>query len=167
MLSRTLLDKFGDEKGERLVDIGAYCLMPNHFHIMAKERKEGGTTLFMRKLMTGYAMYFNKKYERKGSLFEGPFQAKHVEDEAYLNWLFSYIHLNPVKLINPAWKERGITDVAKTKKFMDGYAYSSYHDYFIGNRPESSILSKSEFPDHFKNLNDVGNIISEWNKEIS
>lgn len=162
ILSRTLLDKFGSEKGERIVDIGAYCLMPNHFHIMAKERKEGGTTLFMRKLMTGYAMYFNKKYERTGSLFEGPFKSKHVDEEGYLNWLFSYIHLNPVKFIAPEWKEKGIADPVAAEKFIDAYRYSSYHDYFIGERPESAILSKNEFPESFNDLNDFADLIKEW-----
>src|SRR3989344_9520644 len=56
-----------------LVEIGAYCLMPNHFHLLLKELEEGGISLFMQKVLTGYTMYFNKKYDRKGALFANSF----------------------------------------------------------------------------------------------
>ena len=78
------LDKI--ERGSTLVDIGVYCLMPNHFHILAKEQVENGLSIFMGKLSTAYAMYFNTKYERKGKLFEGMFGAKHINITGrYLN----------------------------------------------------------------------------------
>src|SRR5665213_2524311 len=64
--------------GEKSVAIGAYTLMPNHFHILVKETKEGGISNFMEKLQTGYSMYFNKKNERVGPLFQGRFKAQHV-----------------------------------------------------------------------------------------
>ena len=62
------------ERGKQLVDIGAYCLMPNHFHILITQTEEGSISKFMQKLTTGYSMYYNKKYERTGSLFEGKFK---------------------------------------------------------------------------------------------
>ena len=55
-------------------------------------------------------MYFNKRYERTGGLFEGTFKATHANDDEYLKYLFAYIHLNSVKLIEPDWKENGIKD---------------------------------------------------------
>ena len=85
---------FDFDKGEPLVAIGAYCLMPNHFHILATPLVEGGMATFMRKLATGYSMYFNKKHHRTGSLFEGRFKSEHVDSDNYLKYLFSYIHLN-------------------------------------------------------------------------
>ena len=72
--------------GENLVDIGAYCLMSNHFHILIRE-KENNIPKFMAKLLTSYSMYFNIKYERKGKLFESHFQAQHVDDDEYLRYL--------------------------------------------------------------------------------
>ena len=57
------------DREETIVSIGAYCLMPNHFHILVKEKTNNGISLFMRKLLTAYAMYFNVKYKRTGRLY--------------------------------------------------------------------------------------------------
>jgi len=153
---------FSVKRTDILVGIGAYCSMPNHFHILVHEKTEGGISVFMQKLSTAYSMYFNKRYGRSGSLFEGKFKAKHIDNEPYFNWVFSYIHLNPVKLINPAWKEEGIQDVEKTKKYINEYKYSSYHDYFIDERPEKVILNKEEFPEHFSKLRDFEDLCREF-----
>ncbi|MBI2482059.1 MAG: transposase [Candidatus Vogelbacteria bacterium] len=59
---------FNLDRGSTLVDIGAYCLMPNHFHLLVKEKSEQGISIFVQKLMTGYSMYFNKKYQQTGSI---------------------------------------------------------------------------------------------------
>ena len=64
------------ERGAPLVSIGAYCLMPNHFHMLLTPIVKDGVSLFMKKLCTGYSMYFNKRYNRTGTLLEGPFKAK-------------------------------------------------------------------------------------------
>src|SRR3989344_1004827 len=85
------------DRGKQLVSIGAYCLMPNHFHILIKEKGESGITKFMQKLSTAYVMYYNLKYKRSGALFEGKFKAEHLGTDRYLKYIFSYIHLNPIK----------------------------------------------------------------------
>jgi putative transposase len=64
------------DQSDKLVSIGAYCLMPNHFHILLTPIQDGGVTAFMNKLNTSYAMYFNKKYDRSGALYEGKFKAR-------------------------------------------------------------------------------------------
>ena len=87
------------DRGETLVDIGIYCLVPNHFHLLIKEKTENGISEFVKKVATGYSMYFNKKYERTGSLFEGPFKAKRIDTDEYLKYIFSYIHLNRKQII--------------------------------------------------------------------
>src|SRR3989338_3244560 len=137
------------KSGKILVAIGAYVLMPNHFHILAKEINNNGLSMFMEKLTTGYSMYFNKKYERVGPLFQGRFKAQHVDDDDYLKYLYAYIHLNPVKLIDPAWKEVGIKDKEKASRYIKKYHYSSYNDYCGVIREEAAILTKSEYPDYF------------------
>ncbi|MBI2046278.1 MAG: transposase [Parcubacteria group bacterium] len=162
----SFVNLFTTEKISTLVDIGAYCLMPNHFHILIYEKQHLGISTFMKKIATAYSMYFNRKHDRTGTLFEGSFKAKYVDNEPYFNWLFSYIHLNPIKIANPDWKEMGIANLAKTKSFLSNYHYSSYGDYFVKNRPESSILNKDSFPEHFKTLNDIGNLISEFNTNV-
>ena len=108
---------------DTLVHIGAYCLMPNHFHLLIREKIEGGTSLFMQKLSTAYTMYFNKKHDRSGSLFQGTFKAKHITKDVYLNYLFAYINLNPIKLIDSKWKENGITNLFKSENFLQEYKF--------------------------------------------
>ena len=61
----------------------------------------------MGKLGTGYSMYFNRKYKRTGALFVGAFKSQHANSDEYLKYLYAYIHLNPVKLIDSTWKEEG------------------------------------------------------------
>src|SRR3989344_8017211 len=78
-------------RGKPIVAVGAYCLMPNHFHLLIKETMEGGITTFMRKLGTAYTMYFNAKNERVGNLFMKPFRARHVGDDRYFQHVLQYI----------------------------------------------------------------------------
>lgn len=156
------------DEEDRLVDIGAYCLMSNHFHLLVREKEEGGISKFMKKLSTGYVMYFNKKYERTGGLFEGRFKATHINKDNHLKYLFSYIHLNPVKFIDPKWKEKGISDKEKIRKYLGNYKYSSYPDYIGQERSEAVILNRQVFPKYFNNNLDFSDFINFWlnfNKE--
>ena len=115
---REIKDIYMINKGKDIVAIGAYCLMPNHFHLLITEKVEGGITKFMHKLSTGYSMYYNKKYARTGSLFEGKFHSSYIDRDQYLKYIFSYIHLNPVKLIDPMWKEKGIKNHDSAVNFL-------------------------------------------------
>lgn len=150
------------ERGETLVDIGAYCLMPNHFHLLLREKSGDGVTVFMRKVLTAYSMYFNIKYERTGVLFQGRFGARHANSDEYLKYLFSYIHLNPVKIIDPKWKENGITDHKKAEEYLTGYQYSSYLDYLGHDREERMILNVDAFPGYFEDISDFKKCTQEW-----
>ncbi|PIR57811.1 MAG: hypothetical protein COU71_02075, partial [Parcubacteria group bacterium CG10_big_fil_rev_8_21_14_0_10_38_31] len=85
-----------------------------------------------------------------------------VGNDEYLKYLFAYIHLNPVKLIDPEWKEKGIFDIEKVKEHLNSYKYSSYLDYIGQGREESAILNKSAFPEYFANFKDFDDFISEW-----
>ena len=154
------LDKI--DVGEKKVAIIAYVLMPNHFHLLVKEITAGGTSDFMEKLLTGYAMYFNKKYERVGPLFQGTFKAEHADRDEYLKYLFAYIHLNPVKFIEPRWKERGIHDKRRAEQYLKQYRYSSYLDYIGFERGEHIILAKDEAPDYFANTYEFKDFIDDW-----
>ncbi|TSC55680.1 MAG: hypothetical protein Greene071421_88 [Parcubacteria group bacterium Greene0714_21] len=119
-----------DGEREPLVRIMAYCIMGNHYHLLVEEIQEGGITKFMRKLGTGYARYFNNKYERVGPLFQSRFKNVLVDDERYLQYLLVYINvLNPAGIIEPNWKEQGIQDVEKVLKFTEEYQWSSHADY--------------------------------------
>ncbi|MEK7193147.1 MAG: transposase [Patescibacteria group bacterium] len=150
------------KREDTFVDIGAYTLMPNHFHLLLYEKNEGGISTFMGKLGTAYAMYFNKKYKRTGGLFEGSFKAVHADEDGYLEYLFSYIHLNLIKLIQKDWKIVGIKNLDEAHSCLDGYRYSSYGDYAGNVREEGLILNKESFPEYFLGAKDFKKLTDEW-----
>lgn len=156
---RTFPELMDIERDEPLVDIAAYCLMPNHFHILIREKEKNNISTFMKKLSTAYSMYFNKKQGRSGSLFESRFKSRHVDNEAYFHYLFAYIHLNPAKLVEPHWKERGVLHVKKFTDFMRTYPYSSYHEYFTDHRKEAAIVNKNVLPDYLQQIDGVSEIL--------
>lgn len=106
------------------LELLAYCLMPNHFHLLIKAIQGKSLKTFMQSLLTRYSMYFNKKYKRVGSLFQDRYKAVFVNEESYLLHLSRYIHLNPAEY---------------TKDLLK--AYSSYADY-LGLRNTEWINSK-------------------------
>ncbi len=128
----------------RIVEIGAYALMPNHIHFVLKEIQEGGISLFMQKVFTGYTMYFNQKNERTGALFAGTFKSKHVEDDRYLKHLISYVHLNPAKLFEPNWK-KGSGHISNIEKGLREYQYSSLPEFIGIERPQKLLIASSVF----------------------
>jgi putative transposase len=136
--------------------------MPNHFHLLVHEKEEGGISAFMQKLSTAYSLYFNKKHNRTGKLFEGVFMATHANEDEYLKYLFAYIHLNPVKMIEPKWRDRGIVNMARVKKFLSDYYFSSYLDYASGARSEAVILNKNTFPKYFENRKEFHGHLNDW-----
>jgi putative transposase len=155
-------DFFTFERGETLVDIGAYCLMPNHFHLLLREKINSGISVFMKKLLTAYSMYFNKKNKRTGSLFEGTYKARHADNDNYLKYLFSYIHLNPAKKIDTDWRTNIHTNRLKIFDFINRYPFSSFPDYRGVTRKEEVILNKRVFPDYFETHKDVMRSLTDW-----
>lgn len=81
-----------DEK--KLVNIIAYCLNPNHFHIILEQVEDGGISNFMKRLGGGYTKYYNKKEKRSGSLFQGVFKDAHIDSNEYLLYVSAYVNLN-------------------------------------------------------------------------
>jgi len=147
--------------GKRLVAIGAYCLMPNHFHILVREITEGGITKFMSKLLTAYSTYFNKRQTRTGTLFSSEFKAQHLDTDEYLKYIFAYIHLNPLKLIEPNWKKSKINKQA-INTYLSKYYFSSYQDYIDATREISLILSRDIFPQYFIKKGSFKAYINDW-----
>lgn len=99
------------------VTLLAYCLMPNHFHLLLQQIPKNGMTEFIRALCTSYSMYFNKKYERVGTLFQGTYKAVSVDGDENLLRLSRYIHANPLEVTG--------SDPVKTRE----YPYSSFPHY--------------------------------------
>lgn len=140
------------DKGESLVSIGAWCLMTNHFHLLIRQEVDGGITKFMRKLGVGYSMFFNIKYQRKGALFGGLFKSKLIGvNDNYMKQLFGYIHINPLEIEFPEWKDQINNSLVNMKEFLESYRYSSYPDYLGEDRIEKNIINLENFPDYFQN----------------
>jgi len=132
---------FAQERSAPLVDVAAYCLMPNHPHLLLREVDYGGISAFMQKVGTAYTMYFNKKYERSGALFSGPFKAVHVEHDSHFRRAVNYIHANPAELFEPRWKEGVVRSEVRLKKQLGQYPFSSLVDYQGIERPQNAIVS--------------------------
>lgn len=98
-----------------LVKVIAYCLMPNHFHLLLQQIEENGIQTFMGYIQNSYTKYFNIKNKRTGPLFQGRFKAKHIEDTNTLLHVSRYIHLNPI--------------VGSITKDLTTYPWSSYSDF--------------------------------------
>ena len=164
------IDAFDFNRGEELVSIGAWVLMPNHFHLYISPRRRLGDlgeetnsiSVFVQKLCTSYSMYFNKKYKRTGKLFEGPFKAVHTKNDIQSKYIFSYIHLNPLKLIDPLWKEKEIRNVKKSIEFLNKYEWSSYLDFRKIKRLRGRILNLKVFPQYFLDKEIFDKEIFDW-----
>lgn len=140
--------KNGDHKRKFLVDILAFCLMPNHYHLLLRQRMDGGITEFMRKLGGGYVNYFNLKHQRVGPLFQGKFKSVLIDDESQFTYIPFYVHLNPMDLMVKDWREKGIGDSKKAIDFLNNYKWSSHADY-VGKSDFSLVLQKDFLNENF------------------
>src|SRR3989344_1975540 len=149
---------------ELIVDVHGWCLMGNHYHLLLSERVESGISLFLRKLNVGYAMYFNEKYKRSGTLFQGRTKKIRITSDAYFLHILHYIHLNPLDFLKEAksWRQMRVGSHAAALKHLQNYRWSSYADY-CGKKNFPSIISKQLFGDVFKNYEKT---ISTYLKDI-
>jgi len=121
--------KLAPDYRDKLVEVLAFCFMPNHVHLLVRQLKDGGITKFMIKVGIGYGKYFNTKYRRKGYVFQNRFKDVHIKSDEQLKIVWTYIHANPASLIEPKWKEKGIRNLVQIGKFLKNYKWSSYQDY--------------------------------------
>ncbi len=128
--------KSKETKKQKLVEIVAYCCNPNHYHFILRQKLDNGISRLMHKIGTGYAQYFNLKYDRKGSLFQGSFKAVHIDSDIYLNHLSVYVNLN-----------------FKVHRIGEGIYRSSWQEYVYdkGNLCDKKIiLSQFDSPEDYK-----------------
>ncbi|MEK9167829.1 MAG: hypothetical protein AAB769_00645 [Patescibacteria group bacterium] len=146
-----------------LVDLFVFNLMPNHFHLEARQKVDGGITKFMRKLGTSYTMFFNKKYDRVGPLLQGTFKAVLLEKDPHFMYLPHYIHFNPLDLM-PRHNDRGSTSiiVAEEKmKFLSEYKWSSFQDY-IGKNNFPSVTEREFLLNFFGGVEGYKKAVLQW-----
>jgi len=124
-----------------LVEIHAFCLMPNHYHLLVSELEDNGISFFMRKINMGYAKYFNKKYDRSGVLWQGTFKRIRIERDEHFLYIPYYIHLNPLDLTHPEWRDGSISDMTSVMEYLKKYRWSSFLDY-LGQKNFPSIITK-------------------------
>lgn len=135
---QTQLLKDIKKDNEKLVEIICFCLMPNHFHFMLKQKVENGISIFASNFTNSYTKYFNTRNERVGPLFQGIFKAVRIVSEEQLIHVSRYIHLNPVSsfLIKP--------------EELEDYAWSSFPEYL--NLLDRNIASKDIVLSFFASL---------------
>ena len=104
---------------KNLFRLHAFCLMPNHFHLLIEQTGDISVSKLISQICTSYSMYINKKYKRVGHVFQDKFKAVLIENNPQLMWISAYIHMNPVK--------------SKLVKHPSDYKWSSYND-FLGKR---------------------------------
>lgn len=137
---------------ERIVEIHGWCIMGNHYHLLLSEVMEGGITLFIRKLNIGYAKYFNERYKRTGTLFQGRTKKIHIASDAHFLHILHYIHLNPLDFLkgSESWRDLEIRNARAAMKYLSEYRWSSYMDY-CGKKNFPSVITKELFGDVFGN----------------
>src|SRR5258706_6962168 len=113
--SAAITETFFQKPTLPIIDIIAYCFMPNHFHLLLKQNTTNGISEFMRKIGNSYTKYFNTKHKRVGPIFQGQFKAIHIDSDEQLLHLSRYIHLNPL--------------VGFVTKVLDDYECSSFAEY--------------------------------------
>jgi REP element-mobilizing transposase RayT len=128
---------------ENSFELICYCLMPNHFHLVIKQLSSISISKLIAKVCTSYSMYFNKKYNRVGTLYQDQFKAVHVADDEYLLWLSVYIHQNP--------------HVAGLVKNLKDWKWGSYPDY-IGAR-QGSLCKKDVVLERFKTSREYADFV--------
>ena len=136
-------------KTSPLVEIVSYSLLPNHFHLLLKQKEENGISEFMHRI-GGYTLFYNKKYKRSGSLFQGPFQLVYIDSESYLNYISAYIH--------------GNAEIHKIEN-AENYIWSSYQDY-LGKR-EGVLCNKKTILDEFDSIQEYREYVDEVIKDSS
>src|SRR3989344_3032533 len=137
---------------KRIVDIHGWCIMGNHYRLLLSERVENGMSLFLKKLNVGYAMYFNERYTRSGTLFQGRTKRIRITSDAHFLHILHYIHLNPLDFLKGAesWRTLEIGDAKKALEHLDDHRWSSYLDY-CGKKNFPSVINKELFGDVFRN----------------
>lgn len=108
------------------IEVLAYCLMPNHFHLLIKQKRINGVSRLLKQLSNAYTKYFNNKYKRVGGLMQGRYKAVQVKTNEQLLHVSRYIHLNPL--------------VSKLTDNLKNYQWSSYLDYI--KKRDNQICTK-------------------------
>ena len=151
------LGLMNQKTSEKCITIYAWCLMPNHVHLLVKEKSEPMAKIFI-SMLTGYSAWYNKKYEHIGHVFQGRYKSQAVEDQTYFLRVFRYIHRNPL--------EANLCDK------MEDYPYSSFFQYFSSERYKDddtilNLMSKKNLERYHFEKDSDSDFLDINNEEIS
>lgn len=153
------------KEGEKLVDILCYAIMPDHYHILVKERVDGGIINFVRKCDISITKYINTKNKRRGPIFESLFKSKHVNSNEYLTHLSTYIHLNPLDIISgKEWRNHKLKNWGKIRKKIIDYPWSSLK-LFLEDKSDPVVSGEKSILGQFKNKKDYESFLCEWSED--
>ena len=149
-------------KRELLVEIFAFCLMPNHIHLLLRQIVDKGISKFIQKVASGYSAYFNLKYKTqfRGHFYHDRFTAVPIDNDHQLQLVFVYIHTNPISLVEPGWKELKVDNPENALDFLQKYRWSSYLDY-IGKKNFPSVLQKESLAQIFS-FENLQELVKQW-----
>lgn len=140
------LPKHADRKARKpLVNIIAYCLNPNHYHMILEQTSDNGISEFIKRINGGHAQYYNLKYKRRGTLFEGKFKAKHIHNNEYLLSVSAYVNLN--------YKIHGLS--SRTAQFRSSW------DEYTETTTKHTICVKDIINNQFENVREYKNFAEE------
>lgn len=123
----------------RTTELISFAFMPNHFHLILHETKQGGISKYIGRIQDGYTKYINTKYNKSGHLFQGVFKRVHIKNDEQLIYLSAYIHRNPREL--KEWKNK-----------EEQFPWSSYQDFSQQNR-WNNLLKHQIITEQFSDLN--------------
>ncbi len=148
-VGRPVFEEVRRRKRKLLVNVHAFCLMPNHYHLLVSPLVDKGISLFMKKLNGGYAKYFNERYKRSGALFQGKYKSVPIKGDPHFSWIPYYIHFNPLDLTMPEWRQRGIKNLKKAEAYLKTYRWSSHLDY-LGEKNFPSLTQRKFLLEFFE-----------------
>lgn len=128
------------------VEVLAFCLLPTHFHLLIYQHDQETIKLFLKSLSVSYAMYFNKKYKRKGPVFEQRYRASRISDDSYLLHISRYLHLNPDDYLNWRWSSlpyflsKKRADWLKPKRLLSMFEGENYLEFLKDYKDQRNEL---------------------------
>ncbi len=146
---------------EQFVSIVSWTLLPNHYHFLLRQEQDGGISKFLHKVNKAYSWSYNHANDRKGTMFEGRFYAKHINNEAYFEYIILYIHLNILDLTGHSWRDGIVTNWFDALNMMDHYPWSS-HTFFRGFGQTLPIVNAELANKMFRSTHDYTQALQLW-----
>jgi len=148
---------FESARGELLVSIAAYAVTPREYHLLISANAHAGISKFMQKLQTAYTMFFNKKYQRAGRLFQSSYRSKSAQSTEHLKYLFAYVHLHPASIFDAGIVTGNVepTEMPSLVAKALHYRYSSVNEYTNGH-----VITKPDaFPPYLQRMKDGATLL--------